>query len=176
MLHYLNQHYMVFTDIGDLGKKWHMLRTTYTRRRRRKTVSKSGSGATDDVEDEIVGEDYNDLPYDTDAMNFLDPYLSIQCDTRNMVSFNVKCYNRIKTVGLSALLSRFHSSLTYRSISKAVTFLPRHTTRTNKVIFQPTSVERLSGMHLVSAGNDLRSNEDSGKQNVKRMDFSFSDI
>lgn len=114
MLYYLNQHCMVFTDIEDIGNKWVMLRTTYMRRRKRKTVSKSGSGATDDVEDEIADEDDDsDLPCDTDAMTFLDPYLSTQRSTSNMVSLNVKCYrpNRITTVLLAFLLflSRFHS-------------------------------------------------------------------
>jgi len=67
------------TDTTAIRAKWSKLRTTYMRRRKRRTVGRSGSTARDDVDDaKDLAEEGDDTcpPNVTDAMDFILPYTS----------------------------------------------------------------------------------------------------
>lgn len=55
------------------------------RRRKRRTTCRSGSGVTDDGLDDNDLSDGDDMPCETDAMTFLEPYVSIKRSSSNMV-------------------------------------------------------------------------------------------
>jgi len=65
--------------INELTKKWNNLRTVYLRRRK-KQVTKSGSGTSDDLDTW-----YDDDKELTDQLDFLEPYVTINRSRSNMV-------------------------------------------------------------------------------------------
>lgn len=77
------------TDIKEISNKWSKLRTTYMRRRKRKSAQRSGSGALEDGEEDNYGSDNEEMPCETDAMTFLDPYLTVQRSVSNLVRLHL---------------------------------------------------------------------------------------